>query len=60
VIGTWLELRRDAEIGAQEATAELGDKFFARPFRPVLCIARQVTADAMLRRGPVRFMPISA
>lgn len=39
MIGTWLELRRDAEIGAKEATAELGDELFTGSFRPVLCIA---------------------
>jgi len=55
-----LELRRDTEIGAEEATAELGNKFFARAIRPVLRIARKISSDAMFRRGPVRFMPISA
>ena len=55
-----LELRRNTEIGAEEATAELGNKFFARAIRPVLRIARQVTSDAMFRRRPVRIMPISA
>src|SRR3546814_10583768 len=48
-----LELRRDTEIGAEEATAELSNKFFARAISPFLRIARQVTSDAMFRRRPV-------
>ncbi len=60
MIGPRFELRRDAEISAEEATAELGDQLFACALRPVLCITRQVTADAMFRRRPVGFMPISA
>ncbi len=55
-----LEFWRDAKVGAKEATAELGDELFARALRPVLCIARQVTANAMFRRRPMRLMPISA
>ena len=60
MIGPWLKLWRDAEIGAKETTAELSDELFTCAFRPVLCVARQVTADQMLSRCPVRFMPISA
>ena len=60
MVGPWLKLRRDAEIGAKEATAELSNELFTGSFRPVLCIARQVTADAMFRRRPVLVMPISA
>lgn len=55
-----LELRHDTEIGAEEATPELGNEFFSGAIRPVLRIARQVTSDAMFRRRPVRVMPISA
>ena len=55
-----LELRCDTEIGAEEATAELGNKFFARAIRPFLRIARKISSDAMFRRRPMRLMPISA
>src|SRR3546814_20511976 len=48
-----LELRRDTEIGAEEATAELSNKFFARAISPFLRIARPVTSDAMFPRRPV-------
>ncbi len=55
-----LELRRDTEIGAEEATAELGNEFFAGAIRPVLRIARYISSDAMFRRRPIGLMPISA
>ena len=55
-----LELRGYVEIGAEEATAELGNEFFSGTVRPVLGIAREITSDAMFRRRPVRVMPISA
>ena len=42
-----LELRRDTEIGAEEATAKLGNKFFAGAIRPVLGISRKITSDPM-------------
>lgn len=45
-----LELRRDTEVGAEEATAKFGDEFFPRPLRPVLGIARQATSHAMFCR----------
>lgn len=55
-----LELRHDTEIGAEEATAELGNEFFARAFRSILRIPGQISSDAMFRRRPVDIMPISA
>ena len=49
-----LELRRDAEIGAEEATAELGDQFFARAFGPVLRVAERSRPTRCSARRPVR------
>lgn len=60
MIRPWLELRGDTEISAEEATPELGNEFFSGAIRPVLRIARKISSDAMFRRRPVRFMPISA
>ena len=39
VIGSGLEFRHDAEIGAQEAAPELGNEFFAGTFGTILVIA---------------------
>ena len=55
-----LQLRRDAEIGAEEATAEFGDQFFAGALAAILAVAAEIAADAMRRRRPVTVMPISA
>ncbi len=60
VIGPRLELRHDAEIGAQEAASELGNEFLARTFGAILVIAGKIASDAVRRRRPVSFMPISA
>jgi hypothetical protein len=36
MVGPGLELRHDAEIGAEEAAPELGDQLFARAFAAIL------------------------
>ena len=53
MIGAGLEFWCDAEIGAEEATAEFGDEFFARPLCPVFVIAAEIAVEPMRRRRPV-------
>ena len=60
VIVSRLKFRRNAEIGAEEAAAELRDQFLARPFGPVVGVAAEVAVDPLRRRRPVDIMPISA
>ncbi len=60
VVGPGLEFGRDAEIGAEETAAELGDQFLSRALAAVLAVAAEIAVDAMPRRRPVPVMPISA
>lgn len=53
MIRSRLHLRHDTEIGAQENGAEFRDQLFARTFRPVLRVARQISIEAMLSSNPV-------
>jgi len=53
VIRPRLEFRHDAEIGAQEAASELGDKFFASPFGAILVIAGEIASNPVCWRRPV-------
>lgn len=55
-----LELRRNAEIGAEEAAAKLGDEFLAGALASISRIPGKIPADAAGWRRPMRFMPISA
>ena len=43
VIGAWLELGHDAEIGAEEACAKLGDQFFACARSLQFCVAAETS-----------------
>ncbi|MDT4857946.1 hypothetical protein FQZ97_923910 [compost metagenome] len=49
-----IELRRNAEIGAEEAAAKLGNEFLAGTFASIPGIAGKITADTAGRRRPVR------
>ena len=48
-----LELRHDAEVRAEEACAEFGDKFFPGALAAVLRISAEVAIDTMRGRRPV-------
>ena len=54
------EFRRDAEVGAEEATPEFGNKLFARALGLVFGVAVEIAVEAMRSRRPVDIMPISA
>lgn len=56
VIGTGLQLGGYTEIGAQEATAELGDQFLPRGFATIFCVAREVPAEAAFLRSPMHML----
>lgn len=48
VIGTRVEFRHDAKIGAQETASEFGDEFLACALGSILVISRQIAPDTML------------
>ena len=60
MVGARLQFGRDAEIGAEETTAEFGDEFFARALGLVFVIAAEIAVEPMRRRRPMNIMPISA
>lgn len=60
VIRPGLQFRRYPQIGAEEAAPKLGDQLFASALAAILRITTEVTTDAMLGRGPMGLMPISA
>lgn len=60
MIRTRLELGHDAEVGAEETRAKLGNQLFARTLAAILRVAAEIAIGTMRRRRPMDVMPISA
>lgn len=60
VIRPGFQLGHYTKIGAQKATSEFGNEFFASAVGAILVITRKIASDPVRRRRPVPVMPISA
>lgn len=60
VVRPGLELRYDAEIGAEENRPQFGDQLLATAFATILVVAAEIAVDPVGRSCPVALMPISA
>ena len=60
VIGSRLQFRHDAKIGAKETGSDVCTKLFARAIGAILVIAAEIAIQPVGCADPVRIMPISA
>ncbi len=60
MIGPGLQLRHDAEIGAEQRRTDFGDQLLPGAFAAILRIAAEIASDAGGARRPMTIMPISA